>query len=122
MLGNGYIGLVPTQPEVQIPIVTMRKSEANAKVSEFPVPPRPPRTGKRGAEQNKLLFIQLMDKVYFSILALKNIREVLEPIEPASELWGDEKNEKKKKEKRTRYKKHKMHDLLCKMFDESCGM
>ena len=78
---DGMVTSTPTQSDVQIPIVTKKKPGACEKVSEFPVPPRPPRTGKRGAEQNKLLFIKKMDKVYFSILALKNIREVLEPVE-----------------------------------------
>ena len=66
-----------------------RKIPLSPKVSQFPVPIRSPRVKKRGAELNKLLFIEKMDKVYFSILKMQDIKEDLEPIEPASEFLNN---------------------------------
>ena len=49
------------------------------KVSEFPIPEKPVRM--RGAELAKLKFLRKMDKAYFSIMNLRDIKEETEPLE-----------------------------------------
>ena len=65
--------------------MSLAEASQNTKVSQFPVPVRPPRTRKRGAENNKNIFIDKMDKVYFSILKLSDIMEDLEPSDQPSD-------------------------------------
>ena len=66
--------------------MSLAEASRNTKVSQFPVPVRPPRTRKRGAENNKRIFINKMDKVYFSIVKLSDILEKLEPTSPVVKL------------------------------------
>ena len=65
--------------------MSLAEASRNTKVSQFPVPVRPPRTRKRGAENNKKIFIDKMDKVYFSIVKLSDIMEDLEPSDQPSD-------------------------------------
>ena len=62
--------------------MSLAEASRNTKVSQFPIPVRPPRTRKRGAENNKRIFISKMDKVYFNIVKLSDILEELEPTSP----------------------------------------